>query len=482
MTQPMDTATDNLQSDALYVAQQKIHPREVQGRFRNLRTLATLVLLGIFYGLAWLQWDGRQAVLFDLPQRRFYIFSLTLLPQDFYLLTWLLILAALSLFFFTALAGRLWCGYACPQTVWTDAFVWLERLTEGNRQQRIKLDKAPWSFNKLWRKTATQVLWLSFALYTGFTFVGYFTPIHTLLAEILSLATGPWETFWVLFYGFATYGNAGYMREQVCKYMCPYARFQSAMFDQHTLIISYDSARGEPRGSRARGVDYKAQGLGDCIDCTLCVQACPTGIDIRQGLQYECIACAACIDACDSVMDKMNYPRGLVRYSTQAQLEGHAPHVLRPRTLIYASLLLILFSGFAYAVTHRNLVELDVLRDRNVMYRETDEGLIENVYTLRLINKDSVEHDCTLGIDGLAHTELHTDRHILSAGASEVATITARIDATGPLGGGAHSIRFILHCGEDAKLQARVPSRFFSPAGSGEDDEHDYDHQHHDEH
>lgn len=449
--------------DSLYVAQQKIYPREVPGRFRNLRTLATLGLLGIFYGLAWLRWDGHQAVLFDLPARKFYIFGLTLLPQDFFFLTWLLILAALSLFFFTALAGRLWCGYACPQTVWTDAFVWMERITEGSRQQRIKLDKAPWSFNKLWRKSAKQVLWLSFALFTGFTFVGYFTPIRSLLAEIQSFATGPWETFWVLFYGFATYGNAGYLREQVCKYMCPYARFQSAMFDKHTLIITYDAARGEPRGSRARGMEYKAEGLGDCIDCTLCVQACPTGIDIRKGLQYECIACAACIDACDGVMDKMNYPRGLLRYSTQASMEGNAPHVLRPRTVIYAVVLLLLSGGFLYAITHRNLVELDVLRDRNVMYRETDDGLIENVYTLRVVNKDSRPHSYTVSISGVPDAQLHMDRLVVVAGASEVVSLTVRVDAPALPTGGPHPIDFIVTGTDQQSLQTTAASRFFSP-------------------
>ncbi len=459
---------DNANSDALYVAQQKIYPREVPGRFRNLRTLATLGLLGIFYGLAWLQWNGRQAVLFDLPARKFYIFGLTFLPQDFFFLSWLLILAALSLFFFTAVAGRLWCGYACPQTVWTDAFVWMERITEGNRQQRMKLDKGPFTVNKLWRKTAKQVLWLSFALFTGLTFVGYFTPIRALITEIGSFSTGPWETFWVLFYGFATYGNAGYLREQVCKYMCPYARFQSAMFDKHTLIISYDTARGEPRGSRQRGMAYKGEGqnkniLGDCIDCTLCVQACPTGIDIRKGLQYECIACAACIDACDSVMDKMNYPHGLVRYSTQASLEGNAPHVIRPRTIVYGLLLTVLFGGFLYAVTHRNLAELDVLRERNAMYRETDAGLIENIYTLRVVNKDSEPHTFTLAIDGVPDAQLLMDRELIEVGASEVVTLTVRVDAPALEQGGPHPINFKLSSSERKDLSITTASRFFSP-------------------
>ncbi|MGD9843162.1 MAG: cytochrome c oxidase accessory protein CcoG [Steroidobacteraceae bacterium] len=449
--------------DALYAAQQKIYPREVPGRFRNLRTAATLILLGVFYGLAWVPWHGRQAVLFDLAARKFRIFDLTFLPQDFFFLTWLLILAALSLFFFTAVAGRLWCGYACPQTVWTDAFVWMERITEGNRQQRMKLDNAPWSINKLWRKSAKQVLWLSFGLFTGYTFVGYFTPINELFGALTSFSAGPWETFWVLFYGFATYGNAGYLREQVCKYMCPYARFQSAMFDKDTLIISYDTERGEPRGSRARGMEYKAQGLGDCLDCTLCVQACPTGIDIRQGLQYECIACAACIDACDSVMDKMNYPRGLVRYSTQAAVEGSSPHVIRPRIMIYGALLAALTIGFFYAITHRSLVELDVLRDRNAMYRETVDGLIENVYTLRIINKDSKAHAYQLHVSGVPEAMLVMDQATLQVPASEVISITLRVVAPALDEGGAHPITFSIDSSDQGKLHTSSESRFFSP-------------------
>ena len=274
----------------------------------------------LFYGLPWLQWNDRQAVLFDLGARRFYIGGLVLYPQDFIYLTGLLILSAYGLFLFTAVAGRLWCGYACPQTVYTEIYMWFENRIEGDRAKRMQLDAGPWTGEKLLRKGGKQFVWIAFGLWTGFTFVGYFTPIRTLAAEAVTLGFGPWEWFWILFYGFATYGNAGYMREQVCKYMCPYARFQSAMFDHDTMIISYDTARGEPRGSRPKSMGHealKSAGKGDCIDCTLCVQVCPTGIDIRKGLQYECIGCAACIDVCDSVMDKMNYPRGLIRYATQ---------------------------------------------------------------------------------------------------------------------------------------------------------------------
>ena len=305
--------TEQASGESLYRKEPKIYPRQVTGRFARLRVVAVWVLLGLFYLLPWIRIAGKQSVLFDLPARKFYILGMTFWPQDFVYLALLLITAGLSLFFFTALAGRLWCGFACPQTVWTEVFIWIERWVEGDRQKRMKLDAAPWNAEKILRKSAKQFLWIVFAAWTGFTFVGFFTPIRELGANVLSLSLGPWETFWTIFYAFATYGNAGYLREQVCKYMCPYARFQSAMFDKDTLIISYDSERGEPRGGRRKSLDPQEAGLGDCINCTLCVQVCPTGIDIRDGLQYECIACAACIDVCDQVMDKMEYPRGLVR-------------------------------------------------------------------------------------------------------------------------------------------------------------------------
>jgi len=411
----------------LYEAHRKVYAREVSGVFARLRIMATVALLGIFYGLPWLRWNGRQAVLFDLPARKFFLFGLTLFPQDFYLLTWLLIIAALSLFFFTALAGRLWCGYACPQTVWTEVFVWMERLAEGSRSRQMKLDKASWSKEKAARKTAKQAMWIGFALLTGVTFVGYFSPIEGLSVRIASGGLRFWETFWILFYGFATYGNAGYLREQVCKYMCPYARFQSAMFDRHTLIISYDGARGEPRGARGRGTVARQAALGDCVDCTLCVQACPTGIDIRKGLQYECIACAACIDACDSVMDKVGYPRGLVRYSTQAEIDGAPKRTLRPRVFVYGALLAVLLSGFAYAVTHRMPFDIDVLRDRNTLYRELDDGRIENVFTVRIINKDQKAHEFRLTAENLPNATVDGDSPTISVAAEDVRTAVVRV-------------------------------------------------------
>ena len=298
----------------MYAAREEIYPREIKGRYASVRWLFVWLTQLVFYGLPWLQWNGRQAVLFDLAARKFYIFGIVLWPQDFIYLASLLIISAYSLFLFTAIFGRVWCGFACPQTVYTEIFMWIERQIEGSRSARMRLDRQPTSVEKLTRKTAKHLVWGAVALWTGFTFVGYFTPMPVLSAEVMAMTLGPWELFWVLFYSFATYGNAGWMREQVCKYMCPYARFQSAMFDKDSLIVTYDSARGEPRGARLKADADSAKGLGDCIDCSMCVQVCPTGIDIRKGLQYECIGCAACVDACNGVMDKVGLPRGLVRF------------------------------------------------------------------------------------------------------------------------------------------------------------------------
>ncbi len=336
---------------SLYEISRKIYPRAVSGWFAGWRWALVWLTQIVFYGLPWLEWNGRQAVLFELAARKFYIFGLVFWPQDVIYLSVLLILSAYALFLFTAVAGRLWCGYACPQTVYTEIFLWIERKIEGDRVARIRLDGEPLSARKFGKKAAKHAVWAAIGLWTGITFVGYFTPIRVLWGEAFTLALGPWETFWILFYGFATYGNAGWMREQVCKYMCPYARFQSVMFDKDTMIIAYDVERGEPRGARSRKADPKEKGLGHCVDCEICVQVCPTGIDIRKGLQYECIGCAACIDGCNQVMDKMGYPQGLIRYASQNSLTQHFgakemwKHVFRPRTLIYTGILLVIVDG-----------------------------------------------------------------------------------------------------------------------------------------
>ena len=448
---------------SMYESQQKIYPREIGGRFANLSKLATISLLGLFYLIPWLMWDDRQAILFDLPARKFYLVGLTLWPQDFPYLALLLIIAALSLFFFTALAGRLWCGFACPQTVWTEAFIWIEQLTEGTRSQRMKLDKAPWSWNKLRRKGSKQLLWIALSMWTGFTFVGYFEPIRELNNQFMTLTVGGWTAFWGLFYGFATYGNAGYMREQVCKYMCPYARFQSAMFDKDTLIISYDEKRGEPRGGRKRSVDPKLAGLGDCIDCQLCVQVCPTGIDIREGLQYECIACAACIDACDSVMDKMNYPRGLVRYTTEHAMDSEETQVVRPRMLVYGALLLVLVGSLVTSMTLRTPIILDVIRDRNSLYRELPGDLIENIYTIKLINQSNDSRVFKLSVEGVEGIYLDGIDDEVTVDGGGVLSLPVRVRAERSNANGIRKIDFIVEAMDDSGDLRVEDSRFLGP-------------------
>jgi cytochrome c oxidase accessory protein FixG len=464
MSQQNKPASDEAVEASLYAKHEKIYPREVHGIFATLRWLAVAVLLGGYYLVAWINWDGRQILLFDLPERKFHILLWTFWPQDFFYLAIMLIIAALTLFFFTALAGRLWCGYACPQTVWTEVFMWIEHKIEGDRPRQMKLDKAPWNARKLRIKATKHILWFLFALWTGFTFVGYFTPIRELTQSVIHLSTGPWETFWIFFYGFATWGNAGFMREQVCIYMCPYARFQSAMFDKDTMVVSYDEARGEPRGSRKRSDNMEEKGLGACIDCNICVQVCPTGIDIRDGQQYQCIGCAACIDACDDVMDKMGYDKGLVRYTTLNILEGGENRVLRPRIFVYATFLLILASSLLIAIINRVPLELDVIRDRNKLYSETYDGMIENVYTLKLVNKDQVDHQFKLTVTGIDDITLASDKDIVPVASGEVVTMAVRLKADPyALPSRSVPINFHMQSLDDESLSTIEDAKFLGP-------------------
>ncbi len=441
---------------SLYQKQKKIYPRAVSGWFATWRWGLVWATQLLFYGLPWLEWNARQAVLFDLGARRFYIFGLVLYPQDFIYLTGLLIVSAYALFLFTAVAGRLWCGYACPQTVYTEMFMWVERKLEGDRNRRMKLDAAPWSLEKMARKGGKQLAWVALGLWTGFTFVGYFTPIKELAASVLSFGLGPWETFWTLFYGFATYGNAGYMREQVCKYMCPYARFQSAMFDRDTLVISYDTERGEPRGKgsgRGRKTDLQAANLGHCIDCGLCVEVCPTGIDIRKGLQYECIGCAACVDVCNGVMDKMNYPRGLVRYDTLNGMQKHLSRgqeltrVFRPRVLVYTAILGIIVVGLGISMAMRSPFKVDVVRDRGALARIVEDGWIENVYRLQIMNTTEAVQRYRIVASGLPSmaTDLKTEVVVEPAQARWV-PVAVRVppEAAAQAGPGSHRLEFAI--------------------------------------
>jgi cytochrome c oxidase accessory protein FixG len=455
---------------ALYEVRQKIYPRAVSGKIANWRVAMVLLTQATFYGLPWLPWNGRQAVLFDLVSRKFYIFGLVFLPQDFIFLTALLVISALSLFLFTAVAGRLWCGYACPQTVYTELFLWIERKIEGDRMRRMKLDKQPYGARKVGIKAAKHGAWIAVALWTGFTFVGYFTPISALGSAVVALSTGPWETFWILFYGFATYGNAGFMREQVCKYMCPYARFQSAMFDSDTLVISYDGKRGEPRGPRAKSADTTTRPLGDCVDCSICVQVCPTGIDIRDGLQYECIACGACIDGCNQVMDKMGYPSGLIRYTTQNALTGKYPerrtlaHLFRPRILLYTAVLWALIFAMGVALFLRSPVRLDAIRDRGLLSRPIANGQVENLYRLQILNTEEQAHEFLVSVREAGGTtlELVSETNPIEIPATQTRLVAVRVigDPT-RLAKGANKIEFRVVAADDTKVSARAQSSFF---------------------
>jgi cytochrome c oxidase accessory protein FixG len=465
---PLAATPDSGETQSLYEAQKKIYPRAVTGRFAQWRWGFVWLTQIVFYGLPWFDWGERQAVLFDLAARRFYIFGWVLYPQDFIYLTGLLVISALSLFLFTAVAGRLWCGFSCPQTVYTEMFLWIERKVEGDRTARMKLDAQTMSAEKLVKKSFKQILWVMLAMWTGFSFVGYFTPVRELMMEFLQTRMGSWEVFWVFFYAVATYGNAGFLREQVCKYMCPYARFQSAMFDKDTLIVSYDAQRGDPRGSRGRKADYKAQGLGECVDCSLCVQVCPTGIDIRNGLQYECIGCAGCIDVCDGVMDKMGYPRGLIRFTTQNALKqgGSAReiwrHILRPRVLVYTAALGALCFALALSLAMRTPLKVDVVRDRAALSRILPGGKLENVYRLQIMNATEHRQEYRIAASGLPGLEVASGREV-EVGPAESRWVAVRLRIPyGSAEPGSHTIHFQV-AAEHGDAQVSEKSAFLVP-------------------
>ena len=445
---PIVSAAADEELVSLYAAHEKIYPRSVSGFFSKWRWGMVLLTQLVFYGVPWIEWGQRQAVLFDLGARRFYIFGLVLYPQDFIYLAGILVISALALFLFTAVAGRLWCGYACPQTVYTEIFLWIEKKIEGDRSARMRRDAQGLSADKVVRKTAKHLLWLTVALWTGFTFVGYFTPIKELGQEVLQLNMGSWEVFWTLFYGFATYGNAGFLREQVCIHMCPYARFQSAMFDKDTLIVTYDAERGEPRGARSRKADPAFLNLGACIDCTLCVQVCPTGIDIRNGLQYECIGCGACADVCDTVMDKMGYARGLVKYTTENAIKNKWTeaqtwrHVFRPRILIYSLILAAIVITMVTSLSMRTQFKVNVVRDRGVTARVVAGGKTENVYQLQVMNATETTQRYQITVTGLPGLTVTSDNLVVvqSTQARKLAVrVQAPFEVAGP---GSHPIEF----------------------------------------
>lgn len=384
----------------LYEAEDKVFTRRITGFYQKLRRYTGLPLIAGFVLMPWLIINNRPAMLFDLADRKFHILWMTFWPQDGIYLAWLLIIAAFALFTVTVLVGRVWCGFTCPQTVWTQMFIWAEFLCQGDRNKRIKLDAAPWGLNKLLRIGATHFIWLLIALITGLTFIGYFVPIRELIGGLLTFDSSVPVVFWVAFFTVATYTNAGFMRQQVCKYMCPYARFQSVMYDADTLSVFYNELRGEKRGPRKPGEDYKAEGKGDCIDCSWCVQVCPVDIDIRDGIQAECIDCGLCVDACNTVMDKMDYPRGLISFTTEDAIKHGKTKILRPRLLGYLALLLTMIAVFAVNLAQRTPLDLEVLRDRGVrMYRISGKD-IQNVYTLKINNMDNKAHRYDITLSG----------------------------------------------------------------------------------
>jgi cytochrome c oxidase accessory protein FixG len=465
---PIINEQEEAQYRSLYASEQKVYPRNVSGYFKQWRWAMIWMTQIVFYAVPWMTWNGRQSVLFDISAHQFYLFGLVLFPQDLIYLALLLIISALALFLFTAVAGRLWCGFSCPQSVYTEIFLWIERQVEGDSMARIRLDQASMSLKKARVKLTKHALWIGFSVWTGFTFLGYFSPIRELMQHVLAYELSHWETFWVCFYGAATYGNAGFLREQVCKYMCPYARFQSAMFDGDTLIVSYDAKRGEPRSGRSRHVQASAQGLGDCIDCKLCVQVCPVGIDIRDGLQYECISCGLCIDACNSIMEKMEYPGNLIHFSTKHADTHQLTNVqrirrmLRPRVIIYSALLLLVSIGLVVSLAYRPLLKVDVIRDRGVMARMLSDGQIENVYRLQITNATESAQTYQIKVQGLDGLQLLSNSTVKVNAASEQSVPISLRLPDGRVKTGIHAIQFVV-TNEKSDERVQENSVFYMP-------------------
>ena len=461
--QSSSSAEPGIRYVSLYEADEKIYTRRITGFYQRLRRYTGLPLMLGFLLMPWLVIDGRPAILFDLPERKFHILWLTFWPQDAMYLAWLLVIAAFLLFTVTVLVGRVWCGFTCPQTVWTQMFIWAEHLCEGDRNKRMKLDAQPWGFEKFWRKGAKQFIWIAISLVTAITFVGYFTPIRELVVGFFTFQLDLITAFWVLFYVAATYMNAGFMREQFCKYICPYARFQAVMYDHDTLTVSYNSLRGEKRGPRKLGVDHKAQGMGDCIDCSWCVQVCPVDIDIRDGLQAECIDCGLCVDACNSVMDKMDYPRGLISFTTEDAIQTGKTKVFRPRLLGYGLMLMIMISLFVYSIATRVPVGLEAQRDRGVRMYRVVEDTIQNVYTLKISNMDRSTHIYDVEVTGAYDFDIQGYRAV-PAVEGEVLTIPVRVSVKqSELKSKKSEIQFRVRARENPEITTTNTTTFIGP-------------------
>jgi len=395
-----------------YEPHQKIYPQSVKGTFRRIKWAVLVVTLGIYYLTPFIRWDRGpgapdQAVLIDLPARRFYFFFIEIWPQEVYYLTGLLVLAALTLFLLNAVAGRIWCGYLCPQTVWTDLFLAIERWTEGDRRERIKNDAGPWTPALVARKSLKHFLWLMTAWWTGGAWVLYFADAPTLVHDLATLQAPLIAYIWIGILTFTTYSLAGYMREQVCLYMCPWPRIQAALTDEDAFNVSYRFDRGEPRMSVKKAATARLRGepAGDCVDCNQCVAVCPTGVDIRNGPSLGCIQCGLCIDACDTVMSKVGRPTRLIAYDTdlniRARIEGkpQTARIVRPRTLLYAGAIVVVAGLMLWTLANRAVTALNVIHDRNPEYVTLSDGGVRNAYTLRILNKHPEARSFAIGVD-----------------------------------------------------------------------------------
>lgn len=459
----------------LYQQRIPIYPRSVKGRFRTLKWTILGLAYGTYFLLPWLRWARTvgpdQAVLFDIYDRRFYIFDLVVHAQDIFWLAGFLVVAALLLFFVTTVAGRVFCGYFCFQTLWTDVFVLIERLVQGERPARIRLDRAPWTAAKIWKKGLTHLLWLAVGFWTGLTFTLYWGDAPTLFRNFFAGAA-PFPAYaTTLFLTATTYVMAGLAREQVCTYMCPYARFQGVMVDKDTLIVAYDDQRGEGAQGRHRiekGLktreERQAAGVGDCIDCGFCVQVCPAGIDIRDGLQYQCINCALCIDACDNIMDSLGWPRGLIRYSSEREREGGRTRILRPRSIGYALVLLLAAGALVASIMTEQPIEMAIAQVRQPLFVTLSDGRIQNSYEIKLNNKTDQTLTLDIDIDGLGHAELDLGHlSYVALTPEESMRVLVRVRAPAPQPGGAHSFDFVLTSPVDAIEPIRRRALFYVP-------------------
>jgi cytochrome c oxidase accessory protein FixG len=479
------SATETPTQVTLYERWQKIHPLWLKGGFQKGRRVVLSVLVAVYYVGAWLSWNGQPMFWFNLPDRQFTVFGVAFWPQEFVLLSWLLMMAAFGLFVVTVIAGRVWCGWACPQTVWALVYFWIERKVEGTRTQRLRLDKGPWDRRRIGRKLVKWTLWAVVALSISFTFVAYFLRPEVLIAKITSFSLTPWEQLWLLLPAGASFLMSGVLREQVCFHMCPYARFQSVMFDRNTLIISYDAERGDPRGHRPRQFEKEAtaapaatpattptaaQALGDCVDCKRCVHACPTGIDIRDGLQYECIACAACIDACNDVMGELGQAPDLIRYSSQHADSGEHVSWMRPRLAGYGAVMSAILVSFVWVVGHRVPLELDIIRDRGRLYREHWDGSVENAYSLRITNRESRPRRYEVRAEADFPIELNTRRGpVVEIDPGEQLVLSAQLVSQGSAEADSNRpVRFIVETTDEPRFTVREESRFLQPSGGGE--------------